>query len=50
MPRIENMNFITASYGDFIFQRLNFSIDDHDFIIIFSEVVILGNGEAYNYF
>ncbi|MCB5308385.1 hypothetical protein [Yersinia massiliensis] len=49
MPRIENMNFITASYGDFIFQRLNFSIDDHDFIIIFSEVVILGNGETSNF-
>ncbi|MDN0109811.1 hypothetical protein [Yersinia mollaretii] len=44
MPRIENMNFITANYGDFIFHRLDFSIDDHDFIIIFSEVVMLENG------
>lgn len=44
MPRITTMNFITARYGEFIFHRLDFSIDDHDFIMILSEAVMLAGG------
>ncbi|WP_261369633.1 hypothetical protein [Yersinia bercovieri] len=48
MPRIDTMDFITASYGHFNFHRRDFSIDDHDFIIIFSEVIMLESGGTSN--
>ncbi len=43
------MNFITANYGDFTYHRLDFSIDDHDFIMIFSEVLMLESGGTSNF-
>jgi len=45
MPKIKNWDFIEFSVGDVYSHRIDFSIDDHEFLMTFTPVLSSGNRE-----
>ena len=47
MPNIKNWKFEDLPYGEVNSQRINFSIDDHNFFMVFTPVIL--NDSEYKY-
>lgn len=47
MPSIKNWKFEDLPYGEFNSQRIDFSIDDHNFFMVFTPVILTNSEYKY---